>query len=43
MGNFDAIAARRLRRRTARWAVSALALNWVMVFTLLAGLPGVQG
>lgn len=40
MGNLDAFTLAAMRRRRNRWAISALALNWLLVLTLLASVPG---
>lgn len=41
MGNLDAFAVAAMRRRRNRWAISALTLNWILLLTLLGGVPGV--
>lgn len=43
MGNLDAFAVAAMRRRRNRWAISVLALNWSLVLTLLAAVPGTGG
>jgi hypothetical protein len=43
MGNLDSITIAAWRRRRNRWAISALALNWCLLLTMITIAPGSNG